>query len=314
MNESSADNLTDTDEGGYFPIRTVSNLTGVNPVTLRAWERRYRLIQPKRTAKGHRLYSREDIELIQRVLGYLNQGISISQVKPLLNRPAEQVLDNAAPHQENGWARYREQMLHAIEQFDEHALDGAYNEALSLYPVNLVLQHLVTPLLRTLGERWKERPAGVAEEHFFSAYLRNKLGARIHHLNVRGTGPLLLVACLPGEMHEIGMLFFTLAALSHGYRVLVLGTNLPLEQIPLVVERRPCDAVVLSGSNRPLRGLLETQLPELAQSLRIPVFVGGMISGRHRDSINGAGAIALGDEFLPAFRLLHDTLANARRA
>jgi len=288
----------------------VASLTGVNPVTLRAWERRYGLIQPKRTEKGHRLYTREDIERIQRMLAYLNQGISISQVNPLLDRPANQALDNAPPRQDNGWGRYRAQLLKATEQFDEHTLDAAYNEALSLYPVNLVLQHLVTPLLRTLGERWKERPAGVAEEHFFSAYLRNKLGARIHHLNARGTGPMLLVACLPGELHEIGMLFFALAALSHGYRVLVLGTNLPLEQIPLVLERRSCDAVVLSGSNRPARGLLEKQLPALTRALRLPVFVGGTISTRHAEAIAAAGATPLGDVFQPAFRLLHDTLTQ----
>lgn len=313
MNETRTDHLQ-PEEGGLYPIRTVASLTGVNPVTLRAWERRYNLIQPRRTESGHRLYTREDIERIQRVLSLLNQGISIGQVKPLVDQTPEQGLDNAPPQQNDTWTHYRSRMMRAIERFDEQGLDGVYNETLSLYPVNLVLQHLVSPLLRTLGAHWKERPRGVAEEHFFSIFLRNKLGARIHHLNARGSGPLLLVCCLPGEYHEFGMLFFALAALSHGYRVLVLGSNLPLEQIPRVLERKACDAVVLSGSVRPARGLLDRQLPELTHQLRVPVFVGGVVGSRYQEAVSGAGAIALGEEFQPAFQLINSTLAGSRRA
>ena len=75
---------------GLLPIRTVASLTGVNPVTLRAWERRYNLVTPHRTPKGHRLYTRENVELIKQILDFLDQGLSISQVKPLLDQtPAE---------------------------------------------------------------------------------------------------------------------------------------------------------------------------------------------------------------------------------
>ena len=212
--------------GSMLPIRTVADLTGINPVTLRAWERRYNLITPQRTPKGHRLYTDEHVQLIKQVLDLLDQGISISQVKPLLEQAPSQ--QQAAPFTEAGevWKRYQQTMLSAVETFDEQVLDSTYNDALSLYPVDVVNQRLVTPLLRIIGERWKERDTGIAEEHFFSVYLRNKLGARIHHMNQRSRGPRLILACLPGEYHEVGMLFFALAAVSHGYRVLVFGANL----------------------------------------------------------------------------------------
>ena len=95
-------------------------------------------------------------------------------------------------------------MLSAVEKFDEQVLDSTYNDALSLYPVDVVNQRLVTPLLRIIGEHWKERDTGIAEEHFFSVYLRNKLGARIHHLNQRSHGPLLILVNLiwPVELDE----------------------------------------------------------------------------------------------------------------
>ncbi|HWS03208.1 MAG TPA: MerR family transcriptional regulator, partial [Gammaproteobacteria bacterium] len=76
---------------GRFPIRTVANLTGVNPVTLRAWERRYQLLRPERTAKGHRLYSQQDVERIRKVLDLLDRGIAISQVTGLLEESAQEL-------------------------------------------------------------------------------------------------------------------------------------------------------------------------------------------------------------------------------
>lgn len=291
-------------EAGLYPIRTVSSLTGVNAVTLRAWERRYGLIRPQRTPKGHRLYTRADIERIEQVLSLLNQGISIGQAKPLLD---DGLAAGAAPatagaRQADEWQRYQARMLDAVSRFDEAALDAAHNDALSLYPVDLVIRNLAAPLLRRLGEQWINHSAGIAEEHFFSVYLRNKVGARIHHLNTRSTGTRLLIACLPREHHEIGMLLFALTAASHGHRALLLGADLPLAQIPLVLARQRCDAVVLSGSARPARGLLDEQLPALVKSIAVPVFIGGGITLRHSESIEKAGATACGEDFQDALR------------
>jgi len=280
---------------GLLPIRTVSNLTGVNAVTLRAWERRYNLITPQRTPKGHRLYTHKDVERINQVVGLLNQGISVSHVKPLLDQMPGEVLARTTKDEGDTWKSHQEKMLIAIERFDEPALDSIYNDALSLYPVDIVNQRLTTPLLRLLGERWKKRAMGIAEEHFFSVYLRNKLGTRIHHMNQRGNGPLLLLACLPGDLHEIGLLFFALAAVNAGYRVLILGANTPLQQIPGVLEIKPCVGVILSGSAKPGRGVIDTDLPDLAARLTTPVFIGGEIAVSYQEKIEQAGVICLGE-------------------
>lgn len=281
--------------GSFLPIRTVASLTGINPVTLRAWERRYKLITPRRTPKGHRLYTEEDVELIRQVLELLDQGISISQVKPLLEQSPGQQHGTALAETGDVWRDYQQKMLGAVERFDEHVLDSIYNDALSLYPVDVVNQRLVSPLLRIIGEHWKERETGIAEEHFFSVYLRNKLGSRIHHLNQRSSGPLLLLACLPGEYHEIGLLLFALATVNFGYRVLVLGSNTPLDQLPRVLQQQPCTGIVLSGSARPLRGLFDSELPELVNNSDVPVFIGGKTAAKHQQKIEAAGAICLGE-------------------
>jgi DNA-binding transcriptional MerR regulator len=295
----------------FLPIRTVADLTGINPVTLRAWERRYDLITPRRTPKGHRLYTENDVEQIKQVLELLDKGISISQVKPLLAQPLEQQDETALVENANVWNDYQQKMLRAVERFDEQVLDSTYSDALSLYPVDVVNQRLVSPLLRTIGEHWKERDAGIAEEHFFSVYLRNKLGSRIHHLNQRSSGQLLLLACLPGEYHEIGLLLFALATVNFGYRVLVLGSNTPTEQIPKVLQQQPCAAVVLSGAARPSRGLFDSELPELVKSSAVPVFVGGITADRHQPKIDAAGAIYLGDSISAGLKLMSRLLRPA---
>ncbi len=272
--------------GSLLPIRTIASLTGVNPVTLRAWERRYNLITPQRTPKGHRLYTEDDVERIRRVLDLLDQGISISQVKPLLEQIPGKAVSAAVSGSGDVWKSYQQKMLQAIERFNEDALDKIYNEALSLYPVDVVSERLVTPLLRVLGEQWEESDTGIAQEHFFSVYLRNKLGSRIQHLGQRSSNPLLLLACLPGEFHEIGLLLLALGAVDFGYRILVLGANLPLEQLPGVVEKRPCAGIVLSSSYRPSRSVLEKKLPELVRKVEVPGCGASADEHRHLDFPN----------------------------
>ncbi|MGD2081374.1 MAG: MerR family transcriptional regulator [Chromatiales bacterium] len=299
---------TDTSEAldgpdrGLYPIRTVSSLTGVNPVTLRAWERRYALIEPRRTPKGHRLYTPEQIRLIQHVVELLERGVSIGQVKAVLHDEGGSGETTAS--EIDAWASMREDLLQAISEFDEGALDRYYNEALSLYPVDLVIRHLILPVLRALGERWRSAEAGIAEEHFFVVYLRNKLGARFHHLAAHGTGAPLLTACLPGEHHVTGLLLFALSAMDAGFRLIMLGADTPLEQLPPVVKRAGCGAIVLSGSAKPARGVLTERLPALVRAVEVPVLVGGAVSNAHGESIQSAGAVALGSDIGPAVREL----------
>ena len=270
--------------GSLLPIRTVADLTGVNPVTLRAWERRYNLSTPQRTPKGHRLYSEDDIHRIHQILELLDKGVSIGQVTDtLLSGPG------AGTGETDLWVRQRERMIAAVARFDETALEQLYNEALSLYPVDVVTRYLLTPMLRELGERWQQVEGGIAEEHFFGVYLRNKLGARLHHRSSGNEGPRLLLACLPGEHHEIGLLLFALGAHDRGYRLVVLGADTPLEEIPVAVRRSRSDAVILSGSIELAPEMLEQGLPVTVNLSGGPVFVGGQTSVNYRDLIARLG-------------------------
>lgn len=282
-----------------YPIRTVASLTGINPITLRAWERRYGLIQPTRTEGGHRLYTREDIERIQHVLVLLEQGVAIGRVREALAAEGAIDRDEADP-----WLPHRRRMLAAVAQFDEFALEDCYNEVLSVYPVDMATSRLIVPLLKDLGERWQRNPAGVAEEHFFSTYLRNKLGARFHHRLGRNTGPRLLAACIPGEQHEIGLLLFALSAHAQNFQVVLLGANLPLSELPVAAQRSNSAAIVLSITVAPRPGLIAAELPGVVTGAGVPVFVGGAGAAGVRDELVGAGVQVLGADIGPALRQL----------
>ncbi len=277
-----------------FPIRTVSELTGVNSVTLRAWERRYGLIKPQRTPKGHRLYTHEHVRLIQEILDRLASGASIGQIARDINTSATVEVGDS-----DVWTLYRRRMVEAIMQFDDHRLDKVYNDAMALYPVDVVTSRLIMPLLEELGVRWEMRNGSIAEEHFFSVYLRNKLGARFHHQNLKNTGPRLIAACLPGEHHEFGILLFALMAHSKGYQVILLGADLPVTELKHVADRTDSQGIVLAGSSSLQCDHLYDDLSLLTDALAVPVFVGGDVSAKCPGHITRAGAHPLGQN-LPA--------------
>ena len=300
---------------GLVPIRTVSSLTGVNSVTLRAWERRYDLIKPVRTPKGHRLYTMTDVQMIHQVVSLLNNGMSIGQVRQVLDN-SKTCLDSMPKIQDEGnldfWQSYRHRLLQAVVAFDDRVLNDIYSEVLSLYPVDIVTHRLIVPLLQELGERWAQRLGSVVEEHFFSVFLRNKLGARFHHLSRDHQGPKLMTACLPGEQHEVGLLLFALAALDRNYSLVMLGPNTPLIELPPVIERAAIQAIVLSGSAETASIIIEEELPNLCQTVKIPVFLGGRVIDRYSVMINASGAIPLDADLSVALRRIDATLMSRR--
>ena len=140
------------DREELFPIREVSRLTGVNPVTLRAWERRYGLIQPTRTESGHRLYSMADIEAVRSILAWTERGVAVSKVGSILARSAEtRAVAPEQPEAVSGeWAEWQAQVQQAVSSFDDARLEQVYGQVFSTYPVPVVFQDVLMPLWQQL--------------------------------------------------------------------------------------------------------------------------------------------------------------------
>ena len=288
-----------------YNISAVSSLTRVNAITLRAWERRYGLIRPARTPKGHRLYSEQDISTIKQVVKLLDQGIALSQVNQYLSESRSDKEPLAGT-----WQPYQDRMLKAVVDFDEQELENIYNETMSLYPVDLVTRELLIPILKILGERWQNHNKGVGEEHFFVVFIRNKLGSRFHHRNLNNHGPRLLVACLPDEQHELGLLLFSLAAHERDYRIILLGSNMPMDELADIAQQTGSAAIILSATTVVDTKALLAKLTRLVSAVNIPVFIGGQITNRHRDIIQLADAIATSDDFTETLNIISQHLKH----
>jgi DNA-binding transcriptional MerR regulator/methylmalonyl-CoA mutase cobalamin-binding subunit len=301
-----------------FPIRELVRRTGVNASTLRAWERRHGLLKPQRTPTGHRLHSEADVRRVRRVQELLAQGLSLDEIREVLDHEpvlqAEAGLDPApdADPQDvsarQAWQGQIQETLRAIADFSAERLNALYNEACALYPIDVVTLEMLVPVLYALGQRWAQRPSGVAEEHFFCAWLRNKLGARLHHGQGLKRGKPIILACLPDENHEIGLLIFTLGVLELGFRVIYLGANMPTRQIIHVVTHTHAQAVVLAS-----RGDDPTSLEDivwLAANMDTPIFVGSHISVARQQALLAAGTIPLGADIRIGLRMLDSKLSS----
>lgn len=253
-------------EQGWLPIREVARQTGVNAVTLRAWERRYGLVVPHRTAKGHRLFSGEHVQRIQAIVTWLNRGVAVSQVKHLLDSDPTPVESTGSD-----WQALRQDLIRAISLLAERQLDDRFNQAMSLYPPRTLCEQLLMPLLAELEQRWQGQFGGQMERTFFYTWLRSKLGARIYHNNrqLKGT-PVLLVnhSDLPLEPH----LWLTAWLVSSAdCPVEVFDWPLPTSELALASEYLKSRAVLLYSS----KAMNLAVLPKLLGSLHCPLVVAG---------------------------------------
>ena len=253
-------------DAGWLPIREVARQTGVNAVTLRAWERRYGLIVPQRTPKGHRLFRAEHVQRILTILTWLNRGVAVSQVKPLLDTP--QVLTEPVG---NDWLVLRQTLLHAITQLAERTLDDTVNQAMALYPPRTLCEHLLMPLLAELEQRWQGQFGAQMERVFVYSWLRSKFGARIYHNNRQlRTAPLLLInhSDLPLEPH----LWLTAWLISStDCPVEVFDWPLPAGELTLAVEHLQARGVLLYSS----KAMNLSKLSKLLNGVSCPKMIAG---------------------------------------
>lgn len=167
--------------GDAVPIREISRITGVNTVTLRAWERRYGLLIPQRTTKGHRLYSRADIDRVKEIQLWLGRGLAISKVKALL---ADERRGDIVPEIDSIWLQLAQQIQMAITAFNRNQLERLIEDTFSLYPIPMIADYLLTPLLMELQGDQQGKPVrraffvGVLLEYVQAAQSRQRQAAQ----------------------------------------------------------------------------------------------------------------------------------------
>ncbi|AJD91327.1 hypothetical protein JMA_20100 [Jeotgalibacillus malaysiensis] len=221
------------DEGKYN-IKAVSNMLGIQPGTLRAWERRYQMIAPVRNDSGHRLYTDEHIRKLKWLVSKVNAGFTISQAVALSEQEQDQII--AGDQNENQLTVLREDLLNALMKFDESKAHDLINEAFSLYTVDKVLVDILGSILIKIGLLWEEGRITTAHEHFATSILRSRIGILMHSFPQNNFLPKVVAVCSPGEWHELGLLIFTLYIRRKGFNVIYLGSSIKEGDIQTVLD------------------------------------------------------------------------------
>ncbi|ASV34764.1 helix-turn-helix-type transcriptional regulator [Pseudomonas sp. NS1(2017)] len=289
--ETTSDSRTVSDD--LFPIREVARLTGVNPVTLRAWERRYGLIQPTRTESGHRLYSRTDIDTVHRILDWIERGVAVSKVGRILARDALFSEPDAAPGAEVEWEQWHGQLRQAISAFDDRQLDRLYGQIFSAYPLAVVFQDILMPLWQAIL-RHQGRFGQASEWLFFDNFLRSRTAQRLQ-MAAAAPGPRVLLAAVAGECRELELLVAGLLMSGEKQAVKVLGVGQPFDELTLICEKTQPQALVLF-SNRAPSSELPLRLKRLALTLDCPLLLAGDAADLAQESLAGSSIGCLGNE------------------
>lgn len=224
---------------GALRIGELSRRTGVSPELLRAWERRYGLLRPTRSAGGLRLYSPGDLARVHAMQRHLAEGFAAAEAATLAARADAQDEELVAPDAGKSLAA-------ALASFDDGGAQAAFDILLGQLSIDTLLRDVVVPYLHELGERWERGEVSIAQEHFASTLLRGRLLGLARGWG-RGIGPVAVLACAPGEQHDLGLLAFGLALRARGWRIVYLGADTPIASVADTVRSFDPAIVVVSA-------------------------------------------------------------------
>jgi DNA-binding transcriptional MerR regulator len=274
-----------------FNLKAVVRQTGIKPDTLRAWERRYGLPTPHRSAGGHRLYSQRDIDTIKWLAARQQEGLSIKRAVDQWRQLGADGQDSlltvtalapqraaAAPVYAAGEAltKMRQDWLEACLAYNEQQAALILNQAFALYPPETVAVELLQRAASQVGEGWYQGKVTVQQEHFCSALIIRRLEALAMAAPPPARPGSILIACPPEEYHIISPLLLTFLLLRRGWQVLYLGANVPIEQLETTIAvAKPQLAIMAAQRLHTAATLVEAA--ELLQREGVPLAYGGLI-------------------------------------
>jgi DNA-binding transcriptional MerR regulator len=306
-------------EPGYLRIGELARRTGASPELLRAWERRYGLLRPTRSQGGFRLYTAADEERVRRMREYLARGVAAAEAARLAVDAATSGPDAetttpvvlapettaaAAPTPLQAAAR---ELAGALDRFDEEQAHAVLDRLLAAYRIETILRELLVPYLHDLGERWARGEVSVAQEHFASNLLRGRLLGLARGWG-QGHGPAAVLACLPGEQHDLGLIAFGITLYRRGWRIIYLGPDTPIATIRQATETIAPDLVVLAGTVPEPFAAHASAIAALARQTRLAL--GG--AGATAELATGTGAQLLDQDPVSAAESMDPALSRPR--
>ncbi|RLU01627.1 MerR family transcriptional regulator [Ketobacter sp.] len=278
-------------------IQSVAEKTGLTPDVIRIWERRYNVVAPERTPSNQRLYSDDDIERLSLLRRVTEQGRRISAVAALSNEELRDITVSATPSSRPAANLAVNQTIaeaiDAIIELNPVRLEQTLQQAfVSMGSVGFML-HFLYPLMEQVGELWRSGAIRTCQEHFSSAHVRSFLGRFMLEANTDAHGPRIIVATLPGQLHELGATMSAVVAAQSGWNVIYLGAAVPLEEILFCAEDKVARAVAISLGYPMDDPSIPLQLEQLGRSMptQSRLIVGGSSAARYTATLAQIGAL-----------------------
>lgn len=311
-----------------FNTKAVVHNTGVPAPTLRAWERRYGILSPRRGENDYRLYSERDMIMVAWLRERVESGMTISHAIALLRsiepsrrrksrgRAAPAPLAEYPPAFADLPARISLDdlsvlLLRQFANLDEYAACRTIAQALAVYPVEDVCLSFFTPVLARLGDLWTAGEITITVEHFSSALIRAQIESLFRMASRGESGPLVLVGCAPGELHELGALILALFLRRAGLRVAYLGQSVETQHlISTIATIKPACVVLSAAMSAHISALRQVGDQLKGQPAPAPLFCfGGQAFVRDSSLAEGIPGNNLGSDALQAVETIKKKLA-----
>lgn len=316
--------IVDYPEDAKYNIKSVSQRTGVQPVTLRAWERRYKILEPSRAENGYRLYSERDVALLSWLKNQVDTGVSISTAVADFRSSTrkgispEAVVNTPAPTPSKRSSlpasEFVKVLYSALVTRDETAAAEIFEQVLASFELIPLFEMIIFPVLRDIGDAWYNGKILVAVEHFASGFIRAKLMSIYQSLPLNRQVSYIMVGGAPGELHEIGSLMIAVLLRSAGFRVEYLGPDLPLDDLVQYIKDEKPKMVILSATiDQATEDLVK--FDKMINSVHPkPIFgYGGAAFNRNAELISRTPGYYLGETISQSIKTVQSLLEGKKR-
>lgn len=290
-----------------YPIKVVSQMTGLSVHVIRAWEKRYNVVEPDRTDTNRRMYSEDDIQKLKLLNDASNLGhnigslakLSLTELKNILsrekNKTSEQKFESQSVNQVELVGEVLSESIETIRHYEAKHLESILLKASTKLTQPVLIEEVVIPLVYKIGDMWHNGDIRVANEHFASSVIRSFLFNLLESSSLNESAPILVSATPRCQEHELGALIAGVVAASSGWKVIYLGANLPAEEVGAVVSYLNAKVVALSLVYPSDDPSLPKELRKIKQIIPsgVSIIVGGRATGGYLEVLDEIGALVV---------------------
>ena len=250
---------------GNYSIKELERLSGIKAHTIRIWEKRYKLVGPRRTAANIRLYSDEDLQRIINVATLNARGMKISRIASMsaaeISKAIVEMIESRP-----GVDIYVDQLVVAMVNLSEEDFETVLSKAIRKFGFEQAVMEVVYPFLEKIGVLWQTGSITPAHEHFISNLVRQKFISAIASLPVAAADSRKAILFLPeGELHELGLLFSHYLTRARGFRTFYLGQSVPHKDLKVIYEFHKADILITSLVSSPPADQIEKYINQLSR-------------------------------------------------